>query len=152
MNTADLSGIRILADMTLAQRAALAEYGEVIEVPGGRRLLEQGSQSKALYFVLSGKLGVYYTEAGKGEIVMRTLSVGDHFGEIALLGAGKRTANVRAIERSNLFRIDPGSFNGIMNVPELAIPLLLGISRSLASRLDEATKRIAALWLAPWTV
>ena len=143
MKTTELKGIRILADLSLEQLGALAEHAEVLNVPASQLIFEQGQPADAMYFVMDGKVGVYATGPGGGEVHLRTIETGGHFGEIGLLQSGTRTANVRTITQSRLSRLDKEAFQGILEVPELATPFLHGLSRSLAIRLADVTNRFA---------
>jgi CRP-like cAMP-binding protein len=143
MKTTELKGIRILADLSLEQLGALAEHGAVLDVPASQLIFEQGQPADAMYFIMDGKVGVYAIGQGGGEVHLRTLENGGHFGEIGLLQAGTRTANVRTITPCKLFRLDKEAFQGIVMVPELATPFLHGLSRSMAIRLADVTNRFA---------
>ena len=143
MKTAELKGIRILAGLNLEQLRALAEHGEVLEVPASQLIFEQGQPADAMYFIMDGQVGVYAIGQGGGEVHLRTLENGGHFGEIGLLQAGNRTANVRTMSPCKLFRLNKDAFEGIVMVPELATPFLRGLSRSLAIRLADVTNRFA---------
>ena len=154
MQTPELKNVRILAEMSHAQLDALLKYGQIVEFSPGQTIVKQGSASDALFLVLDGKVGVYATEEHGNEIHLRTIEKGGHFGEIGLLEGGKRTANVKALERCRLFSLDGKSFKQLLQVPELAVPFLHGLSRSLAIRLTDMTNRVTQLWALKdmWTV
>ena len=143
MKTSELKGIRILAGLSLEQLGALAEHGEVLDVPASQLIFEQGQPADAMYFIIDGKVGVYAIGPAGGEVHLRTIETGGHFGEIGLLQSGTRTANVRTITQCRLSRLDKEAFQGILEVPELAAPFLHGLSRSLAIRLADVTNRFA---------
>lgn len=143
MPVADLQCVHILADMSKAQRSAFAEYGEVSEFAPGREIITQGKAADALYVLVDGKVGVYVTDPAGGEVHLRTIESGGHFGEMALLQASPRTASVRALAPSTVFRLDSDSFKRLLQNTELAAPFLHGLSRSLAIRLADITKRLA---------
>jgi len=146
MSTPELRGIRILAGMSDTQLASLGKYGEVVEYAPSESIIEQGEPSDGLFLVLEGKVGAYVTEPHGNEVHLRTIETGGHFGEIGLLEAGRRTATVRALTQSRLLSIDKKAFQELLKAPELAVPLLLGLSRSLAIRLTDLTNRVATLW------
>ena len=132
--------------MSDAQLAALGEYGEVVEYTASESIVEQGEPSNGLFLVLEGKVGAYVTEPHGNEVHLRTIESGGHFGEIGLLEASRRTATVRALTRTRLLSIDKKVFQELLKAPELAVPLLHGLSRSLAIRLADLTNRVAELW------
>lgn len=131
--------------MTDAQLNALSGYGKLLEFAPSQLIVEQGAPSNGLFLLLEGKVGAYVTEAHGNEVHLRTIESGGHFGEIGLLG-GKRSANVKAISRCRVFSLDDKAFQGLMKTPDLAAPLLHGLSRSLAIRLADVTNRMATLW------
>src|SRR6266496_3775807 len=146
MNAPELRGIRVLADMSDAQLNALAQFGKVLEFPPAQVIARQGDRSNSLFFVLEGKVGAYATEPHGNEVHLRTIEGGGHFGEIGLLDGGTRTANVKALSQCRVFSLDEKAFQQLLTKPELATPLLYGLSRSLAIRLADVTSRMATLW------
>lgn len=146
MKTPDLSVITILEDMSAAQREALANYGTVVEIAPGAKIFSQGTQTQSLFFVLTGKVGVYATDPHGGQVHLRTIERGGHFGEVGWLRAAARTANVRAILKSTLFKLEGAALEDLMRSPEVAAPLLLALGRSLAFRLADSTSRMTELW------
>src|SRR5215469_10673467 len=123
MANPDLSGIDILSGMAPTQQEALAKFGKTIEFPAGAQIVEQGGLSDALFLVLRGKVGVYGTDEHGGQVHLRTIESGGHFGEVGWLKAATRTANVRAILPSTLFKLDGDSLEELMRTPEFAAPL-----------------------------
>ena len=148
MANADLSGIDILASMGETQREALSKFGSVVEVPPGGQIVRQGALSDDLFLVLKGKVGVYTTDQQGGQVHLCTIERGGHFGEIGWLKAKTRTANVRAILPSEVFRLDGDSLEELMRNPDLAAPLLYALSQSLASRLADTNTKVTNLRMA----
>lgn len=145
MTTPDLRGVRILADMTNAQLGALLNYGEILQFDAGRVIVAQGDRADALFLLLEGKAGAYVTDPYGNETHLRTTEAGGHFGEIGVLEAGSRTATVKAVTPCTVFRLNARAFRDILKTPDLATPLLHGLSRSLAIRLADITARFAEL-------
>ncbi len=56
--------------------------------------------------------------------VLRTMSRGESFGEMGLLGAHRRQATVRAVDEVELFEVDKGTFDRLlaedMRAPEFS--------------------------------
>ena len=143
MGNSKLKGIRILAGMDAASLDALLEYGEIVEYATGDLIVMQGEKANAMFFLLQGKAGAYFSDPDGSEIHLRTMDDGDHFGEIGLLENGIRTANVKALEPCTLFRLDTRSFKKLLATPALATKFLHGLGRSLAIRLAAITSRFA---------
>lgn len=110
--------------------AAVAEI-EWISLPGGRLLFEAGSSADAVYFVVSGCLGVF--NAG-GELVGR-IAAGESVGEMGLIVSRPRAATVRALRDSELATLSAGTFERVLlGHPEA----ILRLARLTVERLADA--------------
>ena len=114
-----------LARLVKAMRDSRFNEGEVITTEGrsgvGFFLIEDGNATVSL----------------RGEIV-RTLGPGDHFGEIALIDEGPRSATVTASTDLRCRGLAAWEFKSfVQEHPEVAWPLL----ETLASRLRDAEER-----------
>jgi CRP-like cAMP-binding protein len=145
MAALDFRKIGILGGMSAAQHDALAKYGAAVEFSAGQGIVEQGSNSTALFLVLKGKVGVYATDGQGGQIHLRTIRSGEHFGEVGWLNADMRTASVRAILQSTLFKLEAKALEELMRTPELAAPLLYALCFSLAARLASTTRKVVEI-------
>ena len=76
-----------------------------VEATAGEAVVRQGDPGDSYYLVRSGALRVEVDG-----VPVRTLSVGDGFGEIALLRNVPRTATVVAATASELYALDRGPF------------------------------------------
>lgn len=85
----DLAGIPLFASLEPEQRAAVAPWFEVQDVSPGVRLTGEGASGYEFFVLRDGSATV--TING---IEVRTLGAGDFFGELAILGDGRRTATV----------------------------------------------------------
>jgi CRP-like cAMP-binding protein len=77
----DLARVPLLADLTDEARLVLADRFEVEEFDTGRQLVTEGRAGYSFYLLDRGKVSV--THEGRE---VRTLSAGDFFGGIAILG------------------------------------------------------------------
>ncbi len=90
-----------------------------------------------------GGIGFFVIEEGEasvtvGDRVVRTLGPGDHFGEIALIDGGARSAQITADGELRCFGMTAWNFRPfVRDHPELAWALL----ESLAARVREAESR-----------
>ena len=109
-----LRSVPIFASMTkdfidyLRQRVELARYspGEVI--------FNQGDLADAFYLVRIGFVKVTEKYPG-GELVLAYLSKGNYFGEIGLMGGGKRTATCSALDHVEVVRISVDDFKEMLH-------------------------------------
>ena len=121
-------GDRQLKRLANVMRESRFAEGEAITTEGrsgiGFFLIEEGNASVSLH----------------GEII-RTLGPGDHFGEIALIDEGPRSATVTASTDLRCRGMAAWEFRSfVQEHPEVAWPLL----QTLASRLREAEGRAEA--------
>ncbi|NBX67117.1 MAG: cyclic nucleotide-binding domain-containing protein [Proteobacteria bacterium] len=72
--------------------------------PEGHTIIEEGDVADHAYIIQSGSVKIFKNKGGK-PVDLATLSVGDIFGETALLFDEPRTASVKAIEDCNLIII-----------------------------------------------
>jgi len=86
---ADLAGVPLFASLDEAQLQELAGWFHVQNTGEGRRLVGEGAPGYTFFVILDGTAQV--TADG---VSLITLGPGDFFGEIAILGAGQRTATV----------------------------------------------------------
>ena len=89
-----------------------------------------------MYVVLAGKVAVF-----DGSKQIATLSVGETFGEMALVSHEPRTATVTAIEDSNVFVLNEHIFQKLLT-KRVAIQILLNICKMLGKKLTNANMLI----------
>jgi CRP-like cAMP-binding protein len=81
----------------------------------GRPVFRQGEDPEAFYVVRGGVLHVIEEDPATGkERVLRTLGRGESFGELGLINRAPRAATVRAVEDSELFEVDKGTFDRLL--------------------------------------
>jgi CRP-like cAMP-binding protein len=91
----------------------------------------------------AGAIGFHLITFGRarvtrGESVLRTLGVGDYFGDISVIDGQPRSASVQAVGSLRTFVINPTVFQSLLDEhPDFAKGLLV----LLCKRLREAEKR-----------
>ncbi len=136
-----LRKVAMLSAMNDQQLGRFAQFMEIAKVTQFELVVEHGDPGDAMYVVLAGSLRVRQMVAGK-ETVIATLRVGDVFGEISLFDQGPRSADVLANEDSTLLVIGADRFvEFTQKMPEVALSLLLAISRTMASRIRADNER-----------
>ncbi len=115
---------------------ALAELSEIIaeiEIPSGNNVVEKGEQGSSMYIIVNGKVAVM-----DGERVLNTLGNRAVFGELALLDTEPRSATIRALEDTLLFRLDQESFYELMSDRvEVAMGTIQMLTGNLRARVRE---------------
>jgi CRP-like cAMP-binding protein len=101
------------------QRAAFVHDATIREVPAGTRVTEHGDVASNAYFILEGVASAGVPEEDGSYRGLRTMHVGDFFGEIAALTGSPRTADVVADEDSVLLEVPAESLRATMVVPEI---------------------------------
>jgi NTE family protein len=97
---------------------------EWMSLPGGRVLFEAGNPADAVYFVVSGCLGVY----GPGGELIGRIAAGETVGEIGLIVSRPRTATVRSLRDSELAMLSAGTFERVLLAHPEAILRLARLS------------------------
>jgi CRP-like cAMP-binding protein/Zn-dependent protease len=93
----------------------LAGRVQIRAVPRGDTIFRQGDASDAFYVVRSGSVAVEDRDPDTDDVrTLRTLGAGEAFGEIGLLTRVVRQATVRAVEDTELFRLDESSFDRLL--------------------------------------
>ncbi len=87
--THDLAGIPLFDMLEQDERASLAPWFELQDVSSGVNLTGEGASGYEFFVLRAGTATV--TING---IEVRALGPGDFFGEVAILGGGRRTATV----------------------------------------------------------
>ncbi|MBI2773135.1 MAG: FAD-dependent oxidoreductase [Chloroflexi bacterium] len=124
--TAVLHAERYIEELKHAERAfpeapreempRVAQRMEPVRVEAGQTVVRQGDVSDAFYIVVRGRLGVFKREDDGNERQVNTLGTGEFFGEIGLLAQAPRVASVRALEPSELLRLDQDAFKELVSV------------------------------------
>ncbi len=107
-------------------------------------VLFEHETGSALFVIASGKVKVSRVSDDGKEVILTILGESDFFGEMAILDGLSRSANVTAMEDSELFIIQRNDFLALLKKhPEIAIALL----QELTQRLRSADMKIKSLSL-----
>ena len=86
-----LARVPLFAALPREQRLVIAQLATHLEAPAGEVLTREGEEGREFIILLDGEV-----EVTRGGQVIATLGPGSHFGEIALIAHGPRTATVTA--------------------------------------------------------
>jgi len=112
---------------------------ESVSYKPGDKVIEQEAEGDYFYIIKEGRcLVTRSTPANPNGVKLATLSVGDSFGEEALISDSKRNATITMLTEGHLMRLNKEDFNTLLNEP-----LLNWVEY------DEAKKLVAdgAIWL-----
>ncbi len=123
--TAVLHAERYIEDLKHAEKAlpsapreempAVAERLEPVRVMAGQTILREGGDPDAFFIIVRGRVGVYKNGPDGSEVEIDRLGPGEFFGEIGLLAGAPRVATVRALEPSELLRLDQETFQHLVS-------------------------------------
>jgi hypothetical protein len=137
-----LRRVKALADLSDEQLDRFVHFMETQTVRQWAHIVKQGEPADGMYLVLEGELRVRLMIGGK-ETILATLGAGECFGEIALFDEGPRSADVLSNKDTVLLKITAEAFEKLRReAPELSVPILFSISRTLAARIRADNKRI----------
>jgi len=119
------------------QRKKVCLLGRMRETAAGEFAVRQGDFGNSMFLLLDGHADVVGHDDKTGQdVTFATLKPGDVFGEIALVKAGPRSANVLAKEPLSYLEIDWEGLKRIQRIyPYIGGKLFLNLSRILGERL-----------------
>lgn len=124
----------IFAACTRRELQTISRLAAELDIPAGKVLTEEGKPGHEFMIVLAGT-----AEATRNGEVVATFGEGDHFGEIALLDPGVRTATITSSTPMTLAVIGPTEFStALEEVPTLSHAVMRGLARRLRE-IDEAS-------------
>ena len=93
---------------------------ESVSFNPGEKVIEQDSEGDYFYIIKEGRcLVTRSTPANPNGVKLATLSVGDSFGEEALISDNKRNATITMLTNGHLMRLNKEDFNSLLNEPLL---------------------------------
>lgn len=117
----DLESCSLFAGLTPEQRQQLATAGKVMHFAPGEAIVQEGNPGDCLYQLLAGRVDVIKNMGAEGNVSVRQLGPGEHFGEMTLLLDAPRSATVRALEECQLLQLNRAALGPLL----LAQPDLL---------------------------
>jgi voltage-gated potassium channel len=91
LDAKDLEAVPLFAGLSKKERQHVASYADVVDLPAGYHLCDQGAFAHEFFVLLEGDVEV--TQDGRH---LTDLGPGDFFGEVALIEGDRRTASVVA--------------------------------------------------------
>ncbi|MDA8051979.1 MAG: Crp/Fnr family transcriptional regulator [Rhodospirillales bacterium] len=137
-----LAGVPLLASLSAGDLERLAHLAHERVAASGEVLFRQGDPGETMLIVLAGELRASISGAEGREQILRRLGPGDVVGEIALIDARPRSADVHAVTRARLLVLERRAV-----LEELArdSALALALLRLLCERLRATSAALEAL-------
>ena len=111
-----LADLPLFSSLTGGERELVAAWAELRTASPGDQLCGEGASGYSFFVLCSGAADV--TQDGKE---LRALGPGDFFGELAILGDGRRSATVTAAEPSTMLVFFGTEFRRLeAELPEVA--------------------------------
>ncbi len=107
---AKLKAVPLFAYCTPKQLAFIATQVEDMDFPAGTVLCKEGQRGGDFFVLLSGA-----AEVTRGTKRITKMTVGDFFGEIALVDGVKRTATVTTTAPSRCLVLGPRQFQNVLH-------------------------------------
>lgn len=139
--TEALAGVPIFSGLTEDQLSMVANCLKRRTFRERDVIVQRESKGDALFIVMSGKVKVSYLQ-DEGETIIAVFSAGEFFGELSIIDGAGRSADVIAIEPTEVLALEAEDFRACVHeVPAIAMAML----RELAGRLRRATGWIHSL-------
>ena len=106
-------------------------------LPGGMLLQRDGENSRALFLVVTGSLGVFVEDERGNRKLVAHIPAGETVGEMSLISGEAHSAQLVALRDSELLRVSPEAFNGLIaRYPRV----MLNLMRVMVKRLQNTTR------------
>lgn len=127
-----LQKVPLFSGLAPAQLEALVDATTTRRLGAREELFHKGDEAAQVYVVASGRLKVVTASAEGDEVLLAILDEGEVVGELPLLTGGRRTANVVALEASELLALARRDFlRFLRDRPEAAIELMVVLAERL---------------------
>ena len=119
----------------------IANLTEVRHLVADEPIFEEGTQGDELFVVLTGRVRIK-----KGGTSIVELGPGEHFGEMALIDRGPRSASVSAVEETRVLAMKRRDFLGIVkHEREMGVKLLWQFLGVLTERLRNTSRELGEM-------
>ena len=139
-----LQSVSLFWDLTEKELGYISEKMVSKHYDSGQTILLEASEGEQCFFVTEGSVKITRLSKKGREVILAILSDGDFFGEMSLLDGEFRSANVVALEDTEVLTLNRNDFLLVLkNYPQIAIRLL----KEMAHRLRKSDRQIASLSL-----
>jgi len=122
---------------------ALLDHAVLRTVPKNTIVVSEGDETDTVFFILSGRIKIYLSDAAGKEVVINIQGPGDYFGEMSLEPGG-RSASVMTLETSRIGVVKMADFRAfLLRYPAFQLELV----RKLIRRVRALTHHVRDLAL-----
>ncbi len=138
-----LKNISFFQYFQIPQLQDMVNLGHSQASPAQSILFKQGDEASCLYVILSGSVQVIGIDESGKEVELSVLSVGDFFGELALVDGGTRSATIKTLSDCELFVLGrTGFLQTLSQSPDLLSDVLADISGKIRSSNEKIYKEM----------
>lgn len=135
-----LKAIYLFSKFGDKELALLAGKVKKISLEPQAALFHEGSPATSMYVITSGTLKVTTNAKDGDDVKLTTVATGQHLGELPFLDGEKRSANVEAMEKTDLLELSYQDLSNIFNTnSEMALKFYKEIGIFLVKRLRVLT-------------
>ena len=131
----------MFSDLAVDDLETLGEMVQYRRYARGAFIVGQNETGSSMYLLVSGRVKVSLASPEGKELVLNYLEAPGHFGEMALVDAQPRSADVIAVTDVEIFALDAKDLSAAIQLqPKLALSLIATLSRRLRhtnSRLED---------------
>jgi len=139
-----LKTVSLFWDLDKTELGYISEKMVSKKFENGNLIFLEESEGKNLFFVVEGSVKVTRLSKDGREVILAMLNAGDFFGEMSLLDGEARSANVIALEKTEVLSLNRDDFLVVLHdYPKIAIQLL----KEMTSRLRKSDRQIVSLSL-----
>jgi CRP-like cAMP-binding protein len=139
-----LQTVPLFSELEETDLQRIADVASVQKYHKDNIILIEEEVGTTMFIIISGKVKISRISDDGREVILSILSEGDFFGEMSLLDGQTRSANVTAIEESELLMLRREDFLQMLyDYPQIAINLL----KELAQRIRKSDEQIKSLSL-----
>ena len=139
-----LQSVALFWDLSEAELGYISEKMIARHYESGKFIFLEDSEGEQCFFVVQGSVKVTRLSKDGREVILAMLNEGEFFGEMALLDGESRSANVIALEETEVLTLNREDFMVVLHdYPQIAIQLL----KEMAHRLRKSDRHIASLSL-----
>ncbi len=129
---AKLRAIPMFSDLSADDLGTFASMVQFRHYPKGAFIVNQNDSGSVMYLLVSGRVKVSLASPDGKELALNYLEAPAHFGEMSLVDAEPRSADVIAVSDVELFSLDASDLTAAIQLnPRLAVSLIATLSRRL---------------------
>ena len=139
-----LQSVALFWDLSEEELGYISEKMIARHYESGKFIFLEDSEGEQCFFVVQGSVKVTRLSKDGREVILAMLNEGEFFGEMALLDGESRSANVIALEQTEVLTLNREDFLVVLHdYPQIAIQLL----KEMVDRLRKSDRQIASLSL-----